>query len=80
MFFHGPEHAPMSFTVFPNHFVVGYRIFEVRTWYLPVSAVVSEISRFADLSLLRFLPHLLMDKYHVLSMKYFVAVTLFVPK
>ena len=27
-----------------------------------------------------FLPHLLMVKYHVLSMKYFVDFTLFVPK
>ena len=28
----------------PNHFVVGYRIFEVRTW-LTLTAVVLEISR-----------------------------------
>ena len=31
-------------------------------------------------SFVRFLPHLLMVKYHVLSMKYFVDVTLFIPK
>ena len=57
----------------PNHFVVGYRIFEVRTWYLHSLLLYWK-------SLVRFLPHLIMDKYHVLSMKYFVDVTLFVPK
>ena len=31
-------------------------------------------------SFVRFLRHLLMVKYHVLSMKYFVDVTLFIPK
>ena len=31
------------------------------------------------LSLARFLPYLLMYKYHVLTMEYFVNVTLFIP-
>ena len=69
----------MSYTVFSNHFVVGYRISEVRSWYLHLLLLYRK-SLVLRHSLVRFPPHLLMDKYHVLSMKYFVDVTLCIPK
>ena len=43
-------------------------------------AFVPEILLVLRHSLVRFLPQLLIHKYHVLSMKYFVDVTLFIPK
>ena len=63
----------MSSTAFSNHFVVGYRIYECRTstrnFFKTLTAFVSEIV--LRHSPERFLPHLLMDEYHVLSMNHF---------
>ena len=71
----------MSSNAFSNHFVGGYRISECRTstWYLSVfiqtlTVFLSEILLVLRRSLGRFLMH----KYHVLSVKYFVNITLFV--
>ena len=78
MFCHDPG-APMSSNAFSNHFEGRYRISEFRTstWYLFTHSLLLYRKSY---SFVRFLPHLLMVKYHVLSMKYFVDVTLFIPK
>ena len=44
----------------------------------PFTAFVSEILLVLRQSFVRFRPHLLMYKYHVLSMEYFVDITWFI--
>ena len=67
----------MNSNAFSNHFEGRYRISELRisTWYLFSHSPL--LYRKSQYSFVRFLPDLLMVKYHVLSMKYFVDVTLF---
>ena len=61
----------------------GYRLSECRAWYLLTHSLLLSVLCWKPYSfcgtLVRFLPHLLMHKYHVLSMKYFVDVTLLIP-
>ena len=61
----------MSSNAFSDHFEGRYRISEFRTstWYLFTHSLLLYRKSY---SFVRFLPHLLMVKYHVLSMKYFV--------
>ena len=69
----------MSSNAFSDHFEGRYRISEFRTstWYLSTHSLLLHRKSY---SFVRFLPHLLMVKYHVLSMKYFVDFALFIPK
>ena len=71
--------VPMSSKAFFNHFEGRYGISEFRTstWYLFSHSPLLQRKSY---SFVRLLPHLLMVKYHLLSMKYFVDVTLFIPK
>ena len=73
----------MSSNAFSNHFVGRYRISMLHinlVFIYTRTTFVSEILLVLRHSLVQFLPHLLLHKYHVISMKYFVDVTLFIPK
>ena len=70
---------------FQNHFVGGYRNFTCHASILnfniyTVAVFVLEIfnTRFAALTIVSILLHLLMHKYLVLSTKYFVDISLFI--
>ena len=54
-----------------------FNYFTTSTWYLFTHSLLLYRKSY---SFVPFLPHLLMVKYHVLSMKCFVDVTLFIPK
>ena len=78
MFFHDPEHQwvlmpfPILFWEDINLWLSHINLVFIYTLWLLLYQ--------KSYSLVRFLPHLLMVKYHVPSMKYFLDVTLFIPK
>ena len=78
MFCHDPE-LQLVLMPFPVTFSEDT---ETLTWHLSTLALLllSEILLVLRHPLVRFWPHLLMHKYHVLSMEYFLDVTLFIPK
>ena len=78
MFCHDPE-LQLVLMPFPVTFSEDT---ETLTWHLFTLALLllSEILLVLRHPLVRFWPHLLMHKYHVLSMEYFLDVTLFTPK
>ena len=67
----------MGSNAFSDHFEGRYRISEFSHVNL---VFIYTLTAFVSYSFVRFLPHLLMVKYDVFSIKYFVDVTLFIPK
>ena len=78
MFCHDPEHqwVLMPFPIIFREEIESLNFaYQLGIYLHTLTAFVSEI-----LLVHTILPHLRMVKYHVLSMKYFVDVTLFTPK
>ena len=82
MFCHDPEQQlvlmpfPVTFSEDTETLNVAHQL----GIYLHSLLLLSEILLVLRHPLVRFRPHLLMHKYHVLSMEYFLDVTLFIPR